>query len=448
MELRCQLPPSRGGMFYSVDVMDNVKQYYDANWSSLLLAAAIWLQDRGFNRKEDEEGEVNKDGRGGQSFASLPMPLLPGATSSSSSVTPSSGMSTPLSSSSSPSDPRLEKFHLILGLAVQSLCMPATLDQTHVLSNCLRTLRKLLCSEVAHEVLASDCRVGVELLSVVHRLLLTSTSLPIHVTSIQAASIMGGILQQAVVKASFSSPSSSSDPGVKGMGGGPNVPVKPEISIQPGESCAYGLLEVVACCLLRLIPSLHVMRSPHLTSSSASSSSSLHPNLKSEELLVILHSIKILGVVCSICGPEGVVSVLPPVLHMLLSTLAYVCMLQRAPTPGLIASLTSAGMQSLGQLCSALPLSHDLVGPQLCSIIQSALFSVLGKHVHQVGSVKGEEEEAGLMGMDDETRLVVVAVLLLRTPQDVCPAPSNLFDGCVCLFKQCLHSKDTKVCTS
>ena len=443
-KLRNQLPPSRGGLFYSVDMMDDVKQYYEANWSSLLLAATIWLQDRGFKNEEEGGGVSNNDGSRNNSV-SLPTPLIPGSTSSS--VNPSSDASALSSSSNSsfPSSDRHDKFHLILGLAVQSLCMPATLDQVHILSNCLRTLKKLLWSEVARVELASDCRIGVELLNVVHRLLLTSTSLPIHITSIQVASIVGSILHQAAIKSSSSSVSYSYSSS-KEVGAATNVPMQPENSIEPGESCAYALLQVVTCSLLRLVPSLRLTcdesAQPHLTSSSFHCSETAS---KGEDLLMILHAVKILGIICGVCGPEGVVSVLPPILHMLLSTLAYLCTLQTHQSSELLTQLTSAGLQALGKLCSALPLSHDVLSSRFCAIIQSALCSVLGKHVPRMAGDSGEEEEPELAGMDEGTRLVVVAVLLLRTAHDVCPAPSNLFDGCVSLFKQCLHSKDSTV---
>ena len=432
VDLRNQLPPSKGGMFYSIDVMDDVKQYYEANWSSLLLAAAIWLQERGFHKKDEAEmgGADN-----GKAAASLPMPLLP-ESSSSTSAARSSDVPR-----ASPSDSRLDKFHLVLGLAVQSLCMPSTLDQPHVLSNCLRTLRKLLCSEVAREVLASDSRVGIELLNVMHRLLLTSTFLPIHITAMQVAEVIGNILVQVISfqKQPEDSPvSSEAKDSNNDSETGKDVALKPEVSIQPGESCGYAILQVVACSLLRVTPNL---RDSGASDSRYVSSASSPP--KNEDLIVVLHAVKVLGVICGICAPVGVSSVLPPVLHLLLSTLAYMCKLgKNTGSAAVVARVMAAGLQSLGQICTMLPLSDAQVGPQLTSIVQSALVSILGKHAAQVG---GAKEEAELAGMDDGTRLVVMVVLLLRTSQDVCPAPSNLFDSCVSLFKQCLRSSDSKV---
>ncbi len=428
LELRDQLPSNKGGMFFSMDVMDDVKQYYEANWSSLLLAAAIWLQERGFHKKDEDTSTV-KD----STSVNLPVPLLPDSTVSAAAVPPKPAPS--------PSDSRLDRFHLLLGLAVQTLCVPATLDQPHVLSNCLRTLRKLLCADVARRVISSDCRVGMELLGVMHRLLLTSTSLSIHVTAIQVTGIIGKILLHAISmqKSPADTSSSESKESTSGSGEGHSRVAELEVSLDPGKSCVYAILQVVACVQLRLVPNLR-----QFTDSSGSrlaSPTSQPP--KREELLVILHSIKVLGSLLGICAPEGSLSALPPVFHMLLSTQAYVCALaQSSALQDLVSAISSAGMQSLGQICSSLPLADSKFGEKITAIVQSALVSVLGRHA---ATMSGAKEEAELSEMDDGTRLVIVAVLLLRTCQDVCPAPSNLFDGCLSLFKDCLHSSDSKV---
>jgi len=430
LELQDQLPQPRRGMFYSIDVMDEVKQYYEANWSSLLLAAAIWLQERGFvkdGEEKDESAEL------GVTPASLPVPLLP---DSASSVPATSTSDSPKPSTTS--NPRQDKFHLLLGLAVQSLCTPATLDQTHVLSNCLRTLRELLGSTVAQEVLTSDCRVGMELLGVMHRLLLTCSSFSIHTTAMQVAGMIGDILVKAASSFKTSEDTSSALESKDDAEVSKDDRIRPEASIEPGKSCAYAVLQVAACSLLRLVPSL---RNSSPLGSQHTLLSSQPP--KSEELIVILHSVRVLDGVIGMCDPEGTLAVLPPVLHLLLSTLAYMCALEKSTNLATVVSeITASGMQSLGQICAVLPLSDAQVGEQLTTIVQSALVSVLGKHA---AHVPGAKEEAELAKIDDGTRLLIAAVLLLRTSEDICPAPSNLFDGCILLFKHCLSSSDVKV---
>lgn len=418
-----QLPPS-GGTFYSVDVIDSVRPYYKANWSSLLHAASIWLQERGFR-------EMTGDEKGGSGVKStqLPVPLL-------SDNSGSSSFSPPMTS-----DPKVMNFHLILGLSVQSLCAPATLDHPHVLFSCLWALQRLLTSDTACEVISSDSRFAVEILSLIHRLLLTSQSPPIHILSLRIAVLVGGVLGKAVARIPVIQADDkgcvAADDATKGMESG-KVPVSLEASIEPGKSFTYSLLEVVSCCLLRLVPSLKPEEYQSRPSSSSPFSDSAHLPSK-DDLVSMLLSVKILAMSCGLYTPEATPSVLSPVLHLLLSTLGYVSTLPHH-TLRQVSHLPAVTLQSLSQVCAALPMSHDGVGPQLGGILQSALALVLGGYV---SGVIGE----GALEISDESRLVVVVVLVhAASSWNICPPTSKLFEGGVALFEKCLHSGDSKVC--
>ena len=432
-----QLPPS-GGTFYSVDVMDSVRPYYEANWSSLLHAAAMWLQERGFQEMKVGD-EVGGSDSGGGNAAGLPVPLLSDTSGSSSFAPPPPPIT---------SDPRVMNFHLVLGLSVQSLCSPATLDHPHVLSSCLRALQRLLTSDVAFDVISSDSRFAVELLSMLHRLLLTCQVPSIHVVSLHIAILVGNILGRAVVQtpvpravdkeegATTNEPSASS--AVKEVESG-KVPVSLEESIKPGTSCTCSLLEVVSCCLLRLVPSLKQAEYQQRPSSSSPPASS-SANLPSKDsLTIILLCLKILSVPCGLCAPEATPTVLPSVLHLQLSTLGYVSTLSQHALKE-VPRLPAVALQSLSQVCTALPMSHDVAGPELGEILQSALTSVLGGYV---GGFKGEDA----LGISDESRVVVVVVLLCAaSSRNICPPGSGLFEGGVALFEKCLRTGDLKVC--
>ncbi len=460
-EFGSQLPPA-GGTFYSVDVMDSVKPYYDSNWSSLLHAAAIWLQGRGFQEMMKDEKKVMSSG--------LPPPLL------------SSGRNSGGPPVVQNSDPQVDRFHLILGLSVQCLCASATLDQPLVLTSCLRALGRLLLGGspssqkggVVWDVLSSDRRISVEMLSMLHRLLLTCQAPPTHVLALQIALQLGGILRE-IASAVPPPPPSTPEPDQKGVcvvasteddTSVSKVPVVMETVVEPGvHSCVYSLLEVVSSCLLKFIPALQstttASHHPPTTTTKISPSPS-QPLPQRDELVCMLLSAKILVSACGMCLPEALPTVLPPVLHMLLCTLGHVSMLLPLPVAmpttapattqdpgGAVSDLLSGVLQAFSQLCNALPLSHDGVGPCLVEILRSALTSVLGGHVSRGSGSEGVAGEGGDLVMSDETRLVVVAVLLhIPSPlasRRVCPAPSNLFDGCVSLFEGCLNSGNTKV---
>lgn len=425
-EFSNQLPPL-GGTFYSVDVMESVRPYYGSNWSSLLHAAAIWLREKGFR---EMGGDEESSGTG------LPTPLL--SDSSSSFCPPAT------------SDPKVANFHLILGLSVQSLCAPATLDQPNVLSSCLRALQRLLSSDTASQLLSSDYRLSVELLGMLHRLLLTCQTMPTHILALRIAVLVSNILGEAVRRCPVVVPPPDELRGVATNEPSPSadsaketvsvmMPVAMEASIEPGKSCTYALLEVVSCCLLRLIPSLKIAENQPRPPSSSSSSSFGSAHLPSkDDLVAISLSMKILAVSCGLCTPDATPTVLAPVLHLLLSALGFVSTLA-LPALQTVPHLPTATFQSFSQLCAGLPMSHDSAGPQLGQILQSALTSVLGGYVSEV---KGQ----GALEMSEESRLVVVALLICAaSPQNICPAASKLFDGCVELFRKCLHSGDPKV---
>ena len=375
--------PSAGGTFYSTNVMESVKPYYEANWPSLLHATATWLESRGLK----------------ESVSSVPSPF-------------------PVGSSLMPAtDPRHDWFHLVLGLAVQSLCTPATLDHPLTVHSCLHGLRRLLSSEYSRAELAADCQLAIETLSVFHRLLLTCQSHTVHVIVLEIATLVGNALQHAA-----STKTEVEEESEKGR-------FKLEAVIEPGKSCVYSLLEVSACCLLRLIPDLK----PKELEVSSSVITAHHPGSPSkEELNIITRAISILVTAVSLCTPHACVHILPSVLHMFLSTLKYTSTLSHNFQP-------TSNLQSLRQLCAMLPLSDEHHGSTVRAVLQSALATVLGVEE------RGETEKGSLVDMEEETKLMVVAILLHIPTADICPAPSELFDGCVRLFKQCLQSTRSKV---
>ena len=390
-----QLPPS-GGTFYSNNVTESVKPYYEANWPSLLHAAAIWLDSKGF-----------------ESGGKLITPSLPPHTGGDLLSRPAAPFN------GSQIDVRIDHFHLILGLAVQSLCTPAVLDQPLTVLNCLKALQQLLHSKFARREVSSDSQLAIDLLSVVHRLLLTCQSQRMHVLVMDIATLTGDAL--------FDSAMGPTGGGSQEQGGNGFAL---ERDVKPGKSCVYALLEVSACCLLRLIPALKPKEAEP-----SSGVTSKQPGLPSaDELSLISQAVAILVTAGRLCTPQACIQVLPPVLHMLLSALSHSSSLRPQPS-----TTTSAILQSLKLLSTSLPLSDEQRGPRLVRILQSALASILG-----VGEPDVSEAERSHASMDTETRLLATAILL-SIPATICPPSSSLFDGCVHLFKQCLESGSTKV---
>ena len=406
--------PSAGGTFYSNNTMESVKPYYEANWPSLLHAAAIWLESKGL-KETSQQAPV-----GGDPSAHPPEGIDPSAQPPVG-IDPSA-QPIPFGNSLMPAaDAKYECFHLILGLAVQALCIPATLDHPPTVLSCLHTLRRLLLSKYSRGELSSDSQLAIEMLNVLHRLLLTCQSHGMHFIVLEIAVLVGDTLLLA---------GSTKTELTTGGGELELSSFKLENALEPGKSCAYALLEVSACCLLRLVPDLRPRDSEVPSNSSAvlvrhSGSPSL------EEHNIIARSVSILVTAVSLCTPQACIQMLPSVLHMLLSALKYTSLLSSLQPTSIL--------QSLRLLCTVLPLSDEQYGSGVVSVLQSALATVLGVEE------KGAMEKGLLAEMEEETRLLVVAVLLRAPVASICPPASELFDGCVLLFKQCLQSGMSKV---
>ena len=421
-----QLPPS-GGTFYSNDVMDCVKPYYQDNWPSFLHAAAMWLAPKGFTSLEKSSAEK------GKSLPQQQQPPPPQLIPQGSQMLPP-GVPTGLIPKT---DARHDYFHLVLGLAVQSLCIPATLDEPQTVAHCLRAIKRLFKANFSRELLASDSQLSIEVLSVMHRILLTCQSKPMHTVALEIALLLGEALKQ-----SAESPPTPAE--VDGSDNNISTKFTLESSLEPGKSCVYALLEVSACCLLSLIPDLKPKDSAAGTTmtTTISTVAAQPPRpLTSDENIVISHAIKVVVLAASLCAPEAIAQCLPSILHLLLSALQYASK-HASQLPAASLSVAS-GLQNLKQLVSTLPLSHKEQGGCLLDILRSALASVLG--VGMADDVTGGSGDYS--DMDKETRLLVTAVLVLSPTGGggVCLPGSTLFTSSIELCKTCLQSEQPKV---
>lgn len=410
-----QLPPS-GGTFYSNDVMDCVKPYYQDNWPSLLHAAAMWLASKGFTSLE----------KSSEGTKSLPQPQL----------IPQGSQMLPLGAPSGlvpQTDARHDYFHLVLGLAVQSLCTPATLDEPQTVAHCLRAIKRLFKASFSYKLLASDSQLSIEVLSVMHRILLTCQSKPMHTVALEIALLVGEALKQSAETTTNSTEVDSSDDSASKF--------TLESNLEPGNSCVYALLEVSACCLLSLIPGLKPKDAAG-TPTFAITAQPPRP-LTSDENIVISHAIRVLVLAASLCTPDAIVQCLPSILHLLLSALQYTSK-QASQLPAAGLSIAS-GLQNLKQLVSTLPLSHSEQGDCLLDILQSALASILGVGATDTGMSRVSTASGDYSDMDKETRLLVMALLVLSPSRGVCLPGSALFTGSVELCKNCLQSDQSKV---
>lgn len=387
-----QLPPN-GGMFYSNNVAESVKPYFEHNWPSLLHAAAIWLQTIGLQLEEEATPSTLQP--------LMARPLL---------STPSMSLATPPPLN----NPKRDRFFLVLGLAVQTLCTPASLDSPPTLLHCLKALNRLLDDKYAQDQLNSDPKLAIEILHLLHRLLLTCQPRDLHVIVMQIAVLVGRALQEGVKK---------EDETVEKGGG--ELGTEQESNYE--KSPMFALLEVSACCLLQLVPDLK----PNDQDSAAQTSLAV----TQLELAVASHAVSLFTMALSLCSVQETEDALPTVLHMLLHTVKFASLNKPLAT-----SLLSSCIQSLQQLCSLLSVSDPQYGQKLSLTLRAALTSLLN------GEASGTEKcSDSLSKTETEVKLLVLTVVLHAPSPAVCPPDSQLFVAAVKLFKDCLFSHNEKV---
>ena len=403
-----QLPPS-GGTFYSTNVAEGVRPYFEQNWPSLLHAAAIWLKTAGLR----EEGAKTVKTQEGTLRPMMAEPLLsaPGVKRVSPSPPPLGG------------DPRRDRLHLVLGLAVQTLCAPTTLDSAHTLLHCLRSLQRVLEAEFAGSEVGSDVRLAIEILHLLHRLLLTCQSHDTHVIVMQIAALVGQALRG------------------RGEGEGEGVRLGDVSSEEYEKKPMFSLMEVSACCLLRLVPDLR----PGTGEGSVAPPPPQGVKVVATAIEVASLAVSLLMVAFELCSVAETVDALPTILYILLHTAKFASLNQPLSTP-----LLSSCLRSLQQLVSGLSLSHPTHGHALCHALRAALTSLLGGGGSSKGGLAPNPPPTGtsrgdLSEMEREVKLLVLTVIVGAPSPEVCPPGSELSAAATNLFRDCLTSTDEKV---
>ncbi|GCB78695.1 hypothetical protein scyTo_0020699, partial [Scyliorhinus torazame] len=148
--------PAEGGAFYTSETMEGARPHYYNSWVPILHATALWLNSTGFIVIDPDEGS---------SRLSRPVtPTMLGHEFTSANVV------------ASPEDVNTDRFHLILGISIEFLCSPRPDAPMESIVACLHALQSLLDVVWPRYKIGSSQELGVELLNVLHRLILTRES--------------------------------------------------------------------------------------------------------------------------------------------------------------------------------------------------------------------------------------------------------------------------------
>uniref|UniRef100_A0A2K6JYV4 HEAT repeat-containing protein 5B n=1 Tax=Rhinopithecus bieti TaxID=61621 RepID=A0A2K6JYV4_RHIBE len=277
-EFSSQLPPD-GGAFYTPETIDTARLHYRNSWAPILHAVALWLNSTGFTCSESTEAAA-----------------ISGLQKRSTSVSLNQASGAVGSAKSLP-EINKDRMHLILGVSIQFLCSPRPEEPIEHVTACLQALHTLLDSPYARVHIAEDQLIGVELLSVLHRLLLTWNP-----SSVQL--LVTGVVQQIVRAAQDYLQEKRNTLNeddmekeactVLGEGGDSG-------GLIPGKSLVFATMELLMFILVRHMP--------HLSTKVSDSPSHIatKTRLSEESARLVAATVTILSDLPSLCSPAGTV---------------------------------------------------------------------------------------------------------------------------------------------
>uniref|UniRef100_A0A8C1XR50 HEAT repeat-containing protein 5A n=1 Tax=Cyprinus carpio TaxID=7962 RepID=A0A8C1XR50_CYPCA len=393
--------PSTGGSFYTAETVEQARPHYSSAWATILHATALWLNSTGFIMVD--EGPAN-----------LSRPVTP----------TSMGQSTSLSSVKSPEDVSTDRLHLILGISVEFLCSPHSGDQMENINSCLQALQALLEVPWPRSKVGNDQALSVELLSVLHRLIVTRESPSIQLAVLELVRQIVCAAQEHVKEKRHSAEvddGAAEKETVPEFGEGRDTG-----GLVPGKSLVFGALELCLCMLVRKLPQL----SPKLAGSPTGRGGQTC-FLSNTDCRLVTSALAILSELPSICSPEGSVSVLPTVLYLLLGVLREAVKGSVGAESGqLVPGILQALRTVLTSPMSRAEKSHGA----WTELLRCALHTLLESwHTDKMEP-----------GVDEVTMLTSLTIFLLYASAEV-TAVEPLQTRCIQAFRASLESKDPVV---
>uniref|UniRef100_A0A3B4UBB4 HEAT repeat-containing protein 5A n=1 Tax=Seriola dumerili TaxID=41447 RepID=A0A3B4UBB4_SERDU len=379
--------PATGGSFYTAETVNQARAHYSSSWAPVLHATSLWLHSTGFVMSDDTP-------------ANLSRPATP----------TSMGQTDSVGGAKSPEDVNADRLHLILGISVEFLCSLHSHDQMENITSCLRALRALLDVSWPRAKIGNDQALSVELLSVLHRLMVTRESASVQLAVLDLLRQIVAAAQEHVREKRHSAEVDD---------GAAEKETLPEFGegrdtggLIPGRSLVFGALELCLCVLVRKLPQL----SPKLAGTSPTVWS-----LTDSDCRLVASALCVLSELPSVCSPEGSVSILPTVLYLLLGVLRELVHLP-------------AALQALKSVLTS-PMSRQEKSRGAWNLLlRSALNTLLGLW---------DTGDSGCV-VDQISLLTALTVFLLSAGPDVCTL-EPLHALCVQRFTTSMDAKDSMV---
>ncbi|XP_017393098.1 HEAT repeat-containing protein 5A isoform X3 [Cebus imitator] len=403
-EFASQLP-AEGGAFYTAETSENAKLHYYNSWALILHATALWLTSTGFVVADPDEGASN-----------LSRPVTPTSMCQGS----SSGATI-----KSPEDVYTDRFHLILGISVEFLCSLRSDATMESITACLHALQALLDVPWPRSKIGSDQDLGIELLNVLHRVILTRESPSIQLASLE---VVRQIICAAQEHVKEKRRSAEVDDGAAEKETLPEFGEgKDTGGLVPGKSLVFATLELCVCILVRQLPELN----PKLTGSPGVKATK--PQMLSEDgSRLVSAALVILSELPAVCSPEGSISILPTILYLTIGVLRETAV--KLPG-GQLSSTVAASLQALKGILSSPMAQAEKSHSAWTDLLRSALTTILD-FWDPVDETHQELDEVSL--------LTAITVFILSTSPEVTTIPC-LQKRCIDKFKATLEIKDPMV---
>uniref|UniRef100_A0A8C0SHA4 HEAT repeat-containing protein 5A n=1 Tax=Canis lupus familiaris TaxID=9615 RepID=A0A8C0SHA4_CANLF len=403
-EFASQLPVE-GGAFYTAETSENAKLHYYNSWALILHATALWLTSTGFVVADPDE-----------EAAHLSRPVTPTSMCQGS----SSGATV-----KSPEDVCTDRFHLILGISVEFLCSLRSDATMESITACLHALQALLDVPWPRSKIGSDQDLGIELLNVLHRVILTRESPSIQLASLE---VVRQIICAAQEHVKEKRRSAEVDDGAAEKETLPEFGEgKDTGGLVPGKSLVFATLELCVCILVRQLPELN----PKLTGSPGVKATK--PQVLSEDgSRLVSAALVILSELPAVCSPEGSISILPTILYLTIGVLRETAV--KLPG-GQLPSTVAASLQALKGILSSPMARAEKSHSAWTDLLRSALTTILDCW----DPVDGTHQE-----LDEISLLTAITVFILSTSPEVTTIPC-LQKRCIEKFKATLEIKDPVV---
>ncbi|XP_023849916.1 HEAT repeat-containing protein 5A isoform X2 [Salvelinus sp. IW2-2015] len=404
--------PATGGTFYTAETAEQARPHYCSSWAPILHATALWLNSTGFIMVDDGPANLSRP------------------------VTPTSmGQSTSLAYVKSPEDISSDRLHLILGISVEFLCSPHSHDQMENISSCLQALQALLEVSWPRSKVGNDQVLSVELLSVLHRLIVTREAPGVQLAVLELVRQVVCAAQEHVKEKRHSAEvddGAAEKETVPEFGEGRDTG-----GLVPGRSLVFGALELCLCVLVRRLPQL----SPKLAGSPSGGQGGSAWSLSESDCRQVAAALAILSDLPSICSPDGSVSILPTLMYLLMGVLRE---LVQQPCGG-GAGGSSGGGEALG-----------LVVPAALQALRAVLSSPMSRSEKSRGAwahllrcalntlLDFWDSDNPNPAVDEVSLLTALTIFLLTASPEVTTA-QPLQTRCIDKFKASLESKDPVV---